>query len=178
MALSCPLVQHPTALKTLKMAFSLRVFFLLCGISGLMTGAWSRPSKEVCCPEGWTQLDDHCYIFQADERMFLDAESVCNILGGNLASITSAVKNAVVQDLVNDGDADTAWIGLSDAIDAGTFIWTDGKPFGFSDFPSVLPTDVCVVIDADATTESWEGEACDSLEPYVCIRDACCDHHN
>ncbi|XP_061758192.1 snaclec subunit B-like [Nerophis ophidion] len=158
------------------MAFSPRMFFLLCGISGLMTGAWSRPSREVCCPEGWTQLDDHCYIVRDDERSFLDAESVCNILGGNLASITSVVKNSVVQDLVNEAGADEAWIGLSDAIETGTFLWTDGKPFGFSDFPTELPTDGCVVIDSDATTESWEGEDCTYPFPYVCIREACCDH--
>nr|XP_057941459.1 galactose-specific lectin nattectin-like [Doryrhamphus excisus]XP_057941460.1 galactose-specific lectin nattectin-like [Doryrhamphus excisus] len=161
------------------MAFSLRTFFLLCGVSGLLTGAWSWPSKKGgCCPEEWTQLDDHCYVFKDDPRTFADAESVCNILGGNLASITSALKNVVVYELVVEGEVADAWIGLSDAIEGGEYFWTDGKPFDFSNFAAGDPgTDSCAVMQTNGSAAEWASVPCDNEEPYVCIMESSCSKH-
>ncbi|XP_054643004.1 galactose-specific lectin nattectin-like [Dunckerocampus dactyliophorus] len=152
------------------MAFSLRMFFLLCGISGLLSGTWSWPRKDnECCPKGWTQLDDHCYVFKDDERTFADAESVCNILGGNLASVTSALKNVVVYQLITEGEASDAWIGLNDAIEDGEYFWTDGKVFDFENFVSMRnDTGNCAVM---VSKGEWDDAMCTNLEPYVCIRE-------
>nr|XP_057940889.1 snaclec agglucetin subunit beta-2-like [Doryrhamphus excisus] len=158
------------------MAFSLRTFFLLCGVSGLLTGAWSWPrtNKNGCCPEEWTQLDDHCYVFKDDPRTFTDAESVCNILGGNLASITSALKNVVVYELVVEGMVKEAWIGLSDAIEDGEYFWTDGKVFDFDNFNKWPSSGNCTVIGSGG---EWDNEECSTEEPYVCIMESSCGKH-
>nr|XP_057940060.1 C-type lectin mannose-binding isoform-like [Doryrhamphus excisus] len=102
------------------MAFALRVFFLLCGISGMLTGVWAWPLMKdngVCCPEGWTQVNDRCYILQTDHRNFSDAESICNIIGGNLASIRDDVENFVVFAVARLGQSVPAWIGLHNAFE-------------------------------------------------------------
>ncbi|XP_061908281.1 ladderlectin-like [Entelurus aequoreus] len=158
------------------MAFTLRVFVLLCGLSALMPGAWSVPKNpNICCPEGWTQLDARCYIFKAESRTFIDAESVCNILGGNLVSILSALENSLVQKLILVSGASEAWIGLHDAVEDDQFFWTDGSEFKFENFAQGEPgNDECVVIQTSGT---WEGESCDDPEPYVCLRDAVCPRH-
>ncbi|XP_061825986.1 snaclec B1-like [Nerophis lumbriciformis] len=101
------------------MVLAVGVFFLLCGISGLFTEArpWGHLHKyDLKCPEGWTQLEDHCYIFQAENRTYADAESTCNLLGGHLASIHSELENELVIELVREACADYAWIGLYGAV--------------------------------------------------------------
>nr|XP_061812425.1 galactose-specific lectin nattectin-like [Nerophis lumbriciformis] len=101
------------------MALALRSLFLLCGLNGLLTGVGSFPSKmfkDVSCPEGWTQLDCRCYIYQSEAREFADAEAVCGILGGNLISIGSDLENAIAQELSEDGGS-VVWIGYHDAVE-------------------------------------------------------------
>ncbi|XP_061760747.1 snaclec alboaggregin-A subunit beta'-like [Nerophis ophidion] len=113
--------------------------FLLCGIGGLVAGTWALPvekKKKDCCPPGWTQVEGHCYIVQDDPRIFSDAERVCNTLGGNLASITDAVKNAAVAQLVRNNGFRPAWIGLTDAVREQVYAWTDGSPFDFQNLLS------------------------------------------
>nr|XP_061812424.1 galactose-specific lectin nattectin-like [Nerophis lumbriciformis] len=123
------------------MALALRSLFLLCGLTGLLTGVGSFPSKffkDVSCPEGWTQLDCKCYIFQSEEREFADAEAVCNVLGGNMVSITSDLTNAVVQELSDD--ADQVWLGLHDTIEEGSYFWTDGTNNEYDNFATDQPS--------------------------------------
>ncbi|XP_061138464.1 snaclec purpureotin subunit beta-like [Syngnathus typhle] len=158
------------------MAFALRLTFLLCGISGLLTGVWSFPkfrSTGNDCPKGWTQLDCNCYIYQYDERTFGDAESVCNILGGNLVSIHNALENAFVLELIRaGGNNDFAWIGLTDAIEEDDFMWTDGSEqdfLNFDDYAESSAASNCVAINENDGL--WYDEDCTDDEPYVCIRE-------
>ncbi|XP_061747707.1 echinoidin-like [Nerophis ophidion] len=158
------------------MAFTLRVLFLLCGISGLFTGALSDDSKkdDNCCPKDWTRLNNHCYIVRSDPRDFADSEEVCQLTHGNLASVTSAVKNVVVYQLVLEQSLTDAWIGFHDALANGDFLWTDGSaPDAFTNFVGGAPADMgdCVII---TTAGEWSDVACTEEHPYVCVTDACC----
>ncbi|XP_019712627.1 echinoidin isoform X2 [Hippocampus comes] len=162
------------------MAFALHSLFLLCGISGLLTGVWAFPSKksnDLFCPKGWTLLDCNCYVYQTEERTFADAEAVCNILGGNLVSIHSDLENAVVQQLIVAGTPDDpdeeAWVGLHDSVLDGDFMWTDGTIVDFLNFDTDQPDptgDVCVLMDE--TDGEWRTESCTELHEYVCIKEA------
>ncbi|XP_077464838.1 snaclec alboaggregin-A subunit beta'-like [Stigmatopora argus] len=156
------------------MAFGLRSVFLLCGISGLLTGVWSKPTApkvENSCPAGWTQLDCHCYKYQEDGRQFADAESVCNILGGNMVSIHNPLENAFVLELIRAaGNDDETWIGLSNAIESETYLWTDGSDNDYENFDNT-GNGPCVEMDDDG---SWDDIQCSTIHPYVCIRDI---HH-
>ncbi|XP_061533679.1 galactose-specific lectin nattectin-like [Phycodurus eques] len=164
------------------MAFALRLLFLLCGISGLLTGVWSKPKlvvKDNGCPKGWTRLDCHCYIFQDEVRSFADAESVCQIIHGNLASIHSDLENAFVLEIIRaGGEILQSWIGLHDALADGDYIWTDGSEEDFLNFDvgAAVPepnsgTGDCVEIDQ--TDGLWQTADCmdTNLRTYVCITD-------
>ncbi|XP_061760748.1 ladderlectin-like [Nerophis ophidion] len=149
--------------------------FLLCGIGGLIAGTWALPvekEKKDCCPPGWTQVEGHCYIVQDDPRIFSDAERVCNTLGGNLASITDAVKNAVVTQLVRNNGFRPAWIGLTDAVRERVYAWTDGSPFDFQNLLSSSFFGDCVYIFSSGR---WFSSSCFSRFPFVCGQEACCD---
>ncbi|XP_077371890.1 echinoidin-like [Festucalex cinctus] len=162
------------------MAFALRLFFLLCGMSGLLTGVWSFKkvqTKDNNCPKGWTRLDCHCYIYQPETRSFADAESVCNILESNLVSIHSALENAFVTELASaGGNEDEFWIGLNDAVEDDDYIWTDGTINDFDNFdgsatppqPDGSSGDCTEVVESDG---EWQTEDCTEENGYVCIRD-------
>ncbi|XP_068505832.1 galactose-specific lectin nattectin-like [Syngnathus scovelli] len=159
------------------MAFTLGSLFLLCGISGLLTGAWSAkivPVKGNSCPKGWTQLDCFCYIYESEIRSFADAESVCNILGGNLVSIHNELENALVLELIRaaDGEVDGAWIGLNDAVLEGDFMWIDGSDVDFTNFDGGAPSGAgdCVAMVTNAG--EWVDAPCPIELSYVCIREA------
>ncbi|XP_077425166.1 galactose-specific lectin nattectin-like [Vanacampus margaritifer] len=158
------------------MAFALRLLFLLCGISGLLTGVWSikkTASKDNNCPKGWTRLDCNCYIYQPDTRDFADAESVCNILEANLASIHSDLENAFVTELALAGDNDAEfWIGLNDAIEADDYIWTDGTVNDFENFAGSGPDNtIGNCVEVDSSDGEWSTELCVSDNAFVCIRE-------
>ncbi|XP_061678936.1 ladderlectin-like [Syngnathoides biaculeatus] len=157
------------------MAFALRAFFLLCGVSGLLTGVWSFPTKirkAFNCPKDWTQLDSYCYIYQDEVRDFADAERVCQILGGNLVSIHSDLENAVVVQVAaaDENDATEIWIGLFDTLEEDDFIWTDGSLEDFTNFLTNEPNSAngdCV--EAVLPGGGWQTRECDDELPYVCI---------
>ncbi|XP_057685860.1 lithostathine-1-alpha-like isoform X2 [Corythoichthys intestinalis] len=128
------------------------------------------------CPKGWTQLDNYCYIYQSHYRIFADAESVCNIIGGNLVSINSAKENALVLELIREGAGSIVdtWIGLTDAIEEGDFMWTDGEIVNFRDFADHQPDngnggdEDCVEIES--RDDMWHDVPCTDENPFVCIR--------
>ncbi|XP_049608618.1 galactose-specific lectin nattectin [Syngnathus scovelli] len=159
------------------MAFTLGSLFLLCGISGLLTGAWSAkivPVKGNSCPKGWTQLDCFCYIYEPETRTFADAESVCNILGGNLVSIHNDLENAFVLELIRAADDTTseAWIGLNDAVLNTDFMWTDGSDVDFTIFDGGAADDDGNCVEMETSDGEWDDVDCTTELSYVCIREA------
>uniref|UniRef100_A0A3Q2XGB6 Galactose-specific lectin nattectin-like n=2 Tax=Hippocampus comes TaxID=109280 RepID=A0A3Q2XGB6_HIPCM len=152
----------------------LHLLVVLCVIVALSQARFSNKIEDHNCPEGWTQLDKYCYIFEHEPRTFSDAERVCTILGGNLASINSRLENAVVVELIREGAGSVVdtWIGLHDAILEDNFIWTDGETFKFSNFGAGQPDNTggnedCVEIRGDSL---WDDDECTDLNPFVCIR--------
>ncbi|XP_051937143.1 galactose-specific lectin nattectin-like [Hippocampus zosterae] len=156
------------------MAFCLHLLFF-CGISGLFTGTWAfTRSRDDVCPPGWTRLNSRCLLFQNERLQFYLAETVCNILGGNLVSIHNALENEVVRHLImaETGSFTFTWIGLQDKIQDGEYVWTDGSAFDFEDWgpnrPRVDTNDDCVLINFQG--ESWTDISCNARRPFVCAK--------
>ncbi|XP_077453633.1 lithostathine-1-like [Stigmatopora argus] len=159
------------------MALTLRSLLLLGGLIGMMTGVRAFPTKhlkDVSCPEGWTQLDCKCYIYQDEERDFADAEAVCNVLGGNLVSITSDLENEVVRALVTAGGGieTEAWIGYHDTVESENFMWTDGETSNYDNFASGQPMSGSGDCIEMGSNEEWQNDFCSSEGAYVCIMEA------
>ncbi|XP_077586262.1 macrophage mannose receptor 1-like [Stigmatopora nigra] len=161
------------------MAFTLRSLFLLCGISALLTGVvagrkhYSKDmSCDSSCPEGWTQLGSRCFIYQDVSLPFVDADNVCRILGGNLASVHSTLEYAVVLELAKAATQSNRdiWLGLHEGIEYFTFLWTDGSRV---DFNLIVDTDTnaaCIMVNFSDTR--WYREGCNVRNRFVCARDA------
>lgn len=61
-----------------------------------------------------------------DDTTWTDADSFAASQGGQLVSIDSEQKQAFIADHFGSG----FWIGLNDAAEEGTFVWSDGTPIG------------------------------------------------
>uniref|UniRef100_A0A3Q3IDN7 C-type lectin domain-containing protein n=1 Tax=Monopterus albus TaxID=43700 RepID=A0A3Q3IDN7_MONAL len=98
----------------------------------------TRPSDGCCvakrCPKGWTQRDDYCYKFNLNEKDWADAEVACVAVGGNLASIHSKDHYDFVKGLIKTsaGPNKQTWVGGTDAVKEGVWLWSDGSKFDFT----------------------------------------------
>ncbi|XP_061885361.1 alpha-N-acetylgalactosamine-specific lectin-like [Entelurus aequoreus] len=144
------------------MAFSLRVFILLCGIGGVFG----------VCPLGWTLFDSNCYIYQNVPKTFQAAEAACTALhpSAHLVSIYTVEENNQVKNLITVADP---WIGLNDTATDGCFVWTVGQTVALLPFADQLPQipngmQECVYIAQ--TDGKWHADTCNVLKPYVCKR--------
>ncbi|XP_037118790.1 ladderlectin-like [Syngnathus acus] len=155
------------------MQFALGVL-LLCGSISV---SWAASVKiGLRCPAGWIQLDTRCFIFQNEPLNFRLAETVCNILGGNLVSIHNQLENEVVRHVILAGAGSFArtWIGLYDRIMDGDYLWTDGSEVDFFDWANNRPTmnanQDCVEINFQ-NNDQWNDRACRGRLPFVCAKD-------
>ncbi len=91
------------------------------------------------------------------------AQAYAQTFGANLISVQSATENAdLVQALSNQGySSSVIWIGYSDAITEGSFVWYDGAPLSYSNWapgePNNSGDEDCTQIYPDG---SWNDLNC------------------
>ncbi|KAK2897141.1 galactose-specific lectin nattectin-like isoform X2 [Channa argus] len=162
------------------MASYLHFIVVLCLTSGLWMGAdASCPKQQGCCeicPPGWTMFNDHCYQFYNSEKDWADAESFCTSLGGNLASLLTAdIQNFLKEMIFRATNAyKNAWVGGSDAVKEGKWLWSDGSQFDFNRWgkgePNNLGDEDCMEINFGG--QDYVNDAkCDLKRAFVCAKE-------
>ncbi|XP_061641726.1 galactose-specific lectin nattectin-like isoform X2 [Phyllopteryx taeniolatus] len=121
------------------------------------------------CPEGWTQLNNRCYIYKDEYLTFDQAESACKLSGGKLASIHTHLQTVVVNELIEVPFKENGvWIGLYTDVQ-GEPMWTDGSNVVFDfELQEFLPAG-CVAIQINGF--QWSLTECTTEQPYICARD-------
>ena len=149
------------------------------GSSGLAL-ALSEPAISSAHPCGssmrWIPYhpDSRCYSVFSSQLTWDDAEAACDaIYGGHLASISSQSDLDFLVEWVLE-PAETYWIGLNDKTIEGTFEYTDGIAFSFSNWGVHQPAltlsnnEDCVYLLGDGT---FHDDACTVARTYICERD-------
>jgi hypothetical protein len=122
-----------------------------------------------------------CFMYFTTPMTRDAARSVCNGFGptAHLAIIKSASENALITRLIGTGHA---FIGASDEVTEGTFLWADGTPFQLTNWTLGEPNDSganedCVEI-VGATNGTWNDVPCAptptnglGVYSFVCQRD-------
>jgi len=114
----------------------------------------------------------HCYRLFPTMTGWTDAEAQCAAWGGapNLGHLTS-IENATEQNFVSAMVTDRTWIGATDAVTEGTYVWVDGTPFNYvfwaAGKPDGLDVQNCAFM---LPTAEWDDHECDTPYQYLCER--------
>jgi hypothetical protein len=91
----------------------------------------------ICGGPEWYHADGSCFQLFGDEESgdlpttWPEAEAHCQQYGANLARITSKAHNDVVVTLCSHTSLGQCWIGLTDSVEEGEFVWSDGEQLEF-----------------------------------------------
>lgn len=124
------------------------------------------------CPCTMRRRGTHAYLFCAAGAGFAAAEAGCVGVGYNLATVEDAAESAWLQSAARSYDAAKPWwIGLSDAVTEGTFVWNSGSTAEFRSWRAGEPNNSgdedCVEINAwDA--DAWNDSNCGKGNDFVC----------
>ncbi|KAL9970516.1 hypothetical protein ACROYT_G022903 [Oculina patagonica] len=77
---------------------------------------------------GTGSLAGSCYKLFTEPETWSNARANCESLGAQLAKIESAVENDFIKRTFLTSSGRTFWIGLSDQLEEGKWMWTDGSP--------------------------------------------------
>ncbi|MGH0115075.1 UNVERIFIED_CONTAM: hypothetical protein FKN15_070595 [Acipenser sinensis] len=87
-------------------------------------------SKErVCeaCPQNWVLFNGKCYYFSTDRMNWNSSRDNCTSMGGHLVIIESEAEQEFIHSQTGR-IRDFFWIGLSDEVTEGEFLWVDNTP--------------------------------------------------
>ena len=108
--------------------------------------------------------DGTCFQFFTGPASFPDAETACETGGAHLAKVSNAGQNGVVAQL---STGVVAFIGATDAVTEGTFLWKDGTPLTYMNFRTGEPNngsgqyeEDCLVLDGKKSVDMWDDKPC------------------
>jgi len=76
----------------------------------------------------------HHYRIYKGVPTWVEAKAFCDVLGGHLATLTTAEENEFVYQFMRDSGFLTAYFGLSDEERTGNWEWVTGEPFAYSNW--------------------------------------------
>lgn len=82
-------------------------------------------------------FNGHTYCYYSTPMTWYDAKTLCEALGGHLATITSAEEDQFVSGMLH-GDID-AWLGATDIGHEGEWRWITGESFSYTNWMAGQP---------------------------------------
>ena len=118
-------------------------------------------------PIYFNPANGHYYTLTTESKNWQEAEAEAVAAGGNLVSITDAAEQAFIETtfLTGSNDRSIYWIGATDQTVEGTFVWTNGDPFGpYTNWNPGEPNNCsCVPGGEDYATINWHYGRFESL---------------
>ena len=96
------------------------------------------PLSTYAAPVTWPNNGHEYQVVAVAGISWSNARAAAQALGPgwDLATIGSTEENTFVESLLNSGLSDRAhfWLGATDEVTEGTWVWVDGTPWSFSDW--------------------------------------------
>ncbi|XP_078697428.1 tetranectin-like protein [Branchiostoma floridae x Branchiostoma belcheri] len=131
-------------------------------------------NKTLVCPSGYIQFLDRCYGFSTEEKNYTNAKSACQAAGGHLAMPKDKPTNDFLVKQISTKNVPGIYIGLTDLVTEGTFVFDDGTPLSWSNWgqgqPSAQdPNYDCVGLAMISGHQGqWATGFCATEATYVC----------
>lgn len=123
--------------------------------------------------DGWHSFNLACYkIFGEVKMSWNNARQHCEDLNSILATVHSPDENEFVSSLPTTAAGFTyAWIGASDAVSEGSWVWVDGKSWGgyenwYGNNPNGGDHGNCGLLMI--YNGQWDDASCSLTRPYIC----------
>ena len=126
-------------------------------------------SADVCnLTDGWKKFNLSCYKFFNVKTKWDKAKQHCSDLGSILVTIHSLEENQFVASLAPTNT--TIWIGASDTVLEGTWVWLDGENWGgYANWGGSNPNNSRGKENCALTVNGkWNDVDCNLSRTYVC----------
>ncbi|XP_062587349.1 perlucin-like [Saccostrea cucullata] len=127
------------------------------------------------CPSGWIVHGGSCYAFiDSEPDGWIEAMFYCSTVGAHLVEIESETENNFLKKhLLDIGATANYWIGLSDTIQEGKYIWhTTQDNVDFTDWGAGEPNDQGHTEDCAELFHpfnfQWNDAPCSVKSNFIC----------
>ena len=89
----------------------------------------TRAAAPQCSGLGWVYYEGHCYLFTSRHVDFLEAQELCNEVGGYVADVETQAENDFIKrvlNAVNPRDGTDYWLGGLDEDGNKELQWMTG----------------------------------------------------
>ncbi|CAC5419988.1 unnamed protein product [Mytilus coruscus] len=120
------------------------------------------------CHIGWLHYGYSCYLFSSTKMSWYDAASSCREHGARLAEIETQAEDRYIGNI-----AATLKSCARDDVIEGTFEWSSGTPFIYTNWHPGEPNDGGVGRSEDCvfTDGGWTDQSCDVTNNYICEKE-------
>ena len=122
-----------------------------------------QPPSIACDPALLTAYGSHAYCHVLTLAGYGASQTACNDSGGYLSSVGDDAENLFLRDFTASFNSATPWVGASDFITEGTWIWSSGEPFVYENwapgYPVIGSGEDCMRFAASDSAE-WVHDFC------------------
>ncbi|KAM4555707.1 uncharacterized protein PAE49_014685 [Odontesthes bonariensis] len=123
------------------------------------------------CQTGWSKFDTGCYFLSAAKKNWTESREDCIAAGADLVIIDSQDEQEFVNKLLDVNQ--NVWIGLTDSLNEGTWMWVDGSPVTTTHWEPGQPNSFSGDQDCGEFLQSsqegkWNDDGCFSKQSWIC----------
>ncbi|XP_045885962.1 CD209 antigen-like protein C [Micropterus dolomieu] len=123
------------------------------------------------CQRSWRKFDISCYFFSNVKKNWTLARKDCISKGADLVTIESKDEQEFLSGSLEAGQ--NAWIGLTDSVKEGTWMWVDGTPVTTAYWQPGQPNSFngnqdCGELVPKTKVGEWNDDGCFAEQHWIC----------